>query len=277
MGTATSTHTRVSIGKILRGSEILMAYGPAYWRTFAAERTGRLPEGAVEVTPPGAAGAAAAGRTASQKRGRGELGPSAARVGQASETGAEAGTQDQAGGTARRSRRLNGEAATEAAAAPTVQRKRRREVSGGEAEASGGEKRARGHGPTRTGPCSPARAAVDGHGTATPGSEGRAETPRSGPSASGSRAAGKRKADESGAAANTGGAGASDGPTERKEPKPATRDAKPRRRQSCATLRMSSHHLRTFMRSESWSNGQNGGGAGNGSSSGHTTIFTHPT
>ena len=98
--------------------------------------------------------------------------PTAAHTGQANEVDAEAATQNQTGDTARRSRRLNGEAATEAAAEPTARRKRRGEASGGEAEAGGSGKRARGHGPTQTGPCSPKRAAADRHGTETPGSGG---------------------------------------------------------------------------------------------------------
>ena len=99
----------------------------------------------------------------------------------------------------------------------------------------------------------------------TPGNGVQAGALRSGPPASSSKAMGKRKAGEGEAAASTSGAGTTDGSqVSKKQKAPTTRDAKPRRRQSCATLRMSSHHLRTFM-SEMWSSGWSGGRDGMGS------------
>ena len=115
-----------------------MSYGQAYWRTFAAEREGKLPEGVTEEQVPTAGTATAqveAQRTSKeQKRGRDgdNPGSSAQHAAEAGNDDGDAEAEHEEPLRTRQSRRLNGKGAeTEGIPDTTRRRKRGKEVDEG--------------------------------------------------------------------------------------------------------------------------------------------------
>ena len=127
--------------RILRGSEIIMSYGQAYWRTFAAEREGKLPEGVTEEQAPTAETATAQTGTrrmiTERKRGRDgdNPGSSAQHASEAANEDGDAEAEHEGPLRTRQSRRLNGkEAETEGMPDTTRRRKREKEAGRGDEE-----------------------------------------------------------------------------------------------------------------------------------------------